>query len=799
MSGFEFIGDIQKPLSCGGKAWNLNLLKRSKINVPSGFVINKELFYEFYKHPEKKEELQEKINQYLTKLKAEKLMVRSSAIGEDGTSHSFAGQLESYISSKDIRDVTQKVFNCWKSAETQRVKVYEEQNQVKLDGVGVVIQELVEPDYAGVLFSTSHLNEEEILLEYVEGHGEKLVQGEVTPYTLRINKNSVLSAEVPFNLPLLLKNMENILKLYQGVPQDIEWVAKDNNIFIVQSRPITTLKTKVKWSNTNVNENYPEKLSPLLNSIARRSYYHYFRNLSLKLGVLSTKDSRFNESFSNIIGLWGHRMYYNMSSIHKVIELSPINGLMKKSFDDFVGYQEDKGARKKLAKIWQAVTFFLKLFVQFILLPKHVKYIENLVTVFGERQKNANTIKEFNQIHHEFLNIRFNQWVYASFSDLFAMLSHGFLGKYCSFIDKPNAVSLQNGLIQSIPNLVSNQPIFRNWEIAALIRKQGLEAWFIETEPQMIWDELKAPKYAKLNQKILEYLDDFGYRCSGELTLFLENYIENPNHFIQMLQLYLKTTHEDPKIVFEQKHFEQKEMLKNTQKKIMKSNWNLPLNILKAAFLKYLVKLACFGISCRERVRLKQALLYHHFKQNVKDIAKVYNLKEMDVYYLEYDEISRIIAGEHFDEKFYIPLIELRKKKLEASTEKPDNFYTHLEDIDKNIFEQNPVGDKSDGFKGLPACAGVIKAPVKVLDSIHELDKLEKGDILVTRQTDPGWIYAFPLISGLIVERGGMLSHGAIVAREFGIPAVVGIPDITKKLKDHQVVIVDGNQGRVIC
>lgn len=799
MKTIERIGEIQNPESCGGKAWSLNELTRGKINVPSAIVLNKELYFEFSSHPENEKILKDQINEHLAFFKSDKLMVRSSAIGEDGVNHSFAGQLESYISPNKADDIVQKIIQCWNSAKAQRVKVYEEQNHVKLGGVGVVVQELVDPDYAGVLFSTSHLDPHEALLEYVEGHGEKLVQGEVTPTTVRIKKGSELPKNIPFNLKLLMENMDRILELYGDTPQDIEWVGKGEDVYIVQSRPITTLKNKIKWSNTNVNENYPEKLSPLLYSIARRSYYHYFKNLCLTLGVITPKEPRHNEFFSNIIGLWGHRMYYNMSSIHKVIELSPIDSLMKKSFDDFVGYQEGMGARKGLSRFWSLILFNLKLVNQFILLPRNVKYIENLVDGFGERQKKAKDLKGFNEVHHEFLNIRFNQWVYASYSDLFAMLSHGLLGKFCTYLDKDNAIAMQNGLIQSIPGLVSNQPIFKNWEISDYIRKNQLEKWFSQTSPESIWDELQLGKHPELNQMINDYLSEFGFRCSGELTMFLENYIENPTHFIQMLQLYLKTDSEDPSIVFHKKHQEQKEMLEAAKQKIWKTSVNYPLNVIKTWSLGLLVKLACFGISCRERVRLKQALLYHHFKQNLKQIAQLYRIPVEHFYYLEYDEISRIVAGENYEVTYYDELVQLRKKRLENAKEVPDNFYTEQGDMKTQLFEEVDESQLGDGFSGLPACAGTITAPVKVLDSIHELDKLKQGDILVTRQTDPGWIYAFPLISGLIVERGGMLSHGAIVAREFGIPAVVGIPDITKKLHDGQVVTVDGNRGKILC
>jgi pyruvate,water dikinase len=108
-----------------------------------------------------------------------------------------------------------------------------------------------------------------------------------------------------------------------------------------------------------------------------------------------------------------------------------------------------------------------------------------------------------------------------------------------------------------------------------------------------------------------------------------------------------------------------------------------------------------------------------------------------------------------------------------------------------------PFVEGATEFRGLAASGGRIRGRVKVLESVLEGNKIEQGDILVTKQTDPGWAMVFPLIGGLIVERGGALSHGAIVAREFGIPAVIGIDHITRSLKDNDEVILDGNLGRI--
>jgi phosphohistidine swiveling domain-containing protein len=788
----------------GGKAYNLNFLKKNKIDVPNGFIINKSYHLNFIEKNVLTKDFRNEIKSYLGKLDSPYFMVRSSAIGEDGKATSFAGMLDSYQSSGDIDEVLSNIQKCWASASNDRVTVYQEKKNKKLAGVAVVVQQMIEPDYAGVLFTSSPLDENDLLIEYVAGHAEKLVQGEVTPDSLSISRGSELP-EAPFNLKDLLEVSKEILELYDNVPQDIEWVSKNGKISIVQSRPITTIKNKIKWSNTNVNENYPEKLSPLLYSVARRSYYHYFKNIALKLGAFN-KDTehRYEEYFSNIIGIWGHKMYYNMSSIHNIINLTPLKGILKTSFDDFVGYQENKKENNQLSKVFGVFTISTRLFYNFLFLPNKVRFIETTVDNFAEEEKESESKHDYNKIHHGFLNIRFNLWVNASFADLFAMLTHGLLGKICKNIDKENGVGLQNGLIQAIPDLISNQPIYRVWDIACLIRKHKLDEWFKETNSFKIWDDL-ALKNEPVFSLINNYLTEYGFRCSGELTLFMDNYLENPSSFIDMIKLYLKTEAINPRELFSEKRVQQKELYSSTLKKINKKHLNPVISFFERKLLQIMVNLTCYAISCRERVRLKQAKLYHHFKSNLVKFSNLLIENETlsiqdDIYYLEYDEISRILAGDKIDKEYIQNLVMIRKKHLEDAQEAPDDFHTHFEDFNFSIFDQDNSTPLVDGqYKGLPACSGIVKAEVKVLKTIHEIEKLNHGDILVTAQTDPGWIYAFPMISGLIVERGGMLSHGAIVAREFGIPAIVGVKNITKELSDGQVVTVNGNTGIIEC
>ncbi|PCJ55425.1 MAG: hypothetical protein COA79_20695 [Planctomycetota bacterium] len=777
----------------GQKAYNLILLKANSIMVPDGFVLSTSGLKAYQSDFEL---MKNEIRSLLKNLNSSYLMVRSSAVGEDSSDCSFAGQLDSFKIENDLELVLDAVRKCWGSLNNVRLKQYQKANNKTLKSMGVIIQEMISPAYAGVLFTLSTNDINSMSIEYVEGHAEKLVQGQVTPKSIDIPTQDNL---IPFPVNDLVLIGKDILKIFDQVPQDIEW-AYDTEFYIVQTRPITSFQNKtIFWSSTNVNENYPNKLSPLLNSIARRSYYHYFKNLCLQLKII--KEGEGEELFNNIIGLWGQRMYYNMNSIRSIIALTPLSSSLQKYFDDFVGYQTDHNLSVKKTPFFKKLRFSLNCLWQLKKLSKNVSIIESKVSSYANQAINQNSCFT---LYHNFLQIRFNDWHRAAYADFFSMIFHGILGKITASIFAEEHQGIQNKLIQAIPNLVSKQPILELWKIKQQIEKDHHIDDFINlTSEELLHELYNNAKFNGCKRIIDNYLDQWGFRCTGELTFFGENYTENPLSFLNMLKNYLNSDQKEPAALFASKQDEQRIILKETCKEIFQKYSifkALPMTI----FMRGIIRLTTFSISCRERVRLKQAQMYFKFKQVLQFIGKDLKNKNAldgshDIFYLEYDEISRLLAGEHLDTEYLKNLISLRKNKLIQSKEFPENIKSIQFDYSNYVFNQDRKPQNGKVQKGLAACGGVVKARAVVIDSIHEIDQLQQGDILVTKQTDPGWICAFPLISGLIVERGGMLSHGAIVAREFGIPAVVGIKDITYKIKTNDVVLLDGYQGLVEC
>ena len=806
----ESLYSVLKESQSGEKAFHLSKMKRAGFPVPAGFVINASAFENFFLNNVNLDEaFIRSLAEALNNIAANGYMVRSSAIGEDGEGNSFAGQLDSFQAENNVEDILAKLYLCWKSYQKENVSTYQNSSGVKLNGMAVVVQELVDPDYAGVIFSSHPLNENNILVEYVEGHGEQLVSGNVNPKRFTFSRdNRSFSDMPPFSFDEGIVLTEQLELLYDKA-LDVEWAIKDGIFYILQSRPITTASKskKVYWSNTNVNENYPNAITPLLYSIARDSYYNYFKNLSKLFLIPSEKIQEMEFAYANIIAVHGCKMYYNMSSIHQIISHSPFSEMLMKSFDNFVGYTREntaeinKGKGNKLSFIKEAFSFNRSL-------EKTVKEFEDRAYKYQFEAEKAITLNDLKKSFHQFIEIRMHSWYKASLDDFFAMLYHGLLGKFCSKYYIENADGIHNQLIQAIPGLISSEPIILMYNIKMEIRKKAVVHEKLKTlDSEEFWEWIKVDSHAvDVKNRINYYLTNFGFRCSGELMLTEINYIDAPSKFIDLLKQYDNLPDDDPEVIIAQKSKERQQVIRSFKYTILRKNG---LNVIKSAthilILTMLIKLASKGISARERVRLKQASLYFQFKKIVLKCGcelqkrRIINDSD-DILYLRYQEIIELISSSAMLPDAIKEQVQLTKSNflLQATLVYPDDFFSYQGEYPlPEALEVSKSESGNSHLSGLCACGGIIQARVKVLQSVMEAHKLQKGDILVTRQTDPGWVVVFPLISGLIVERGGMLSHGAIVSREFGIPAIVGVEGAVSKLKDNDLVELNAFTGKI--
>jgi pyruvate,water dikinase len=226
----------------------------------------------------------------------------------------------------------------------------------------------------------------------------------------------------------------------------------------------------------------------------------------------------------------------------------------------------------------------------------------------------------------------------------------------------------------------------------------------------------------------------------------------------------------------------------------------------RALALRPLIRSTQAAISLRERARYKQALLYSRLRRIALELGERLSKRHVlsaadDVFFLTLGEIDELISGVAMFPQLCRELIVLRRKAhAQFATEiVPDTFSTPSGSYTRSTSIQGQVrahGDAS-ALRGSSVCAGVARGPAKILTDVAETHTLRPGDVLVTRQTDPGWAPAFAVIGALVLERGGMLSHGAILAREYGIPTVVGIEGATERIGSGCMVEVDGDSGDV--
>ncbi len=799
-------------------------------------------------------------------LKHGPVAVRSSACGEDSDDAAFAGQLDTCLGINTLPALGKAVLRCWASYWSHRALAYQAARKVQLTSMGVIVQSQVDARFSGVLFTRNVHSpaSNQLVLEYCEGLGEKLVSGEITPTSLTLDTNGHVLLETsgtshtatepqkpktnsnldspgeqfsdPANATLAQRLSPSLIQQLTRTgreletqfdhPQDIEWsVDQSDAIYILQSRPITTIekpKQAVVWSNANVNENFPDPICPLLYSIASHGYYHYFRNMAIAFGVAQTRIDSMEYPLRNIIGTHAGRMYYNLSNIHAVLRAAPFGEFLAAAFNQFVGAEATATnhespswkslSRGKFRELLETVFIASKAAKRLRHLERGVSQFELTIDQFAEDSEPARLphldTQELLVLWRRLISIRSN-WTDAAMADAASMIHYRLTGSFLTReFTSDDDRAMVNRLLSGLCDIVSGLPTEKLWMISRSIRKnKTLTKAFATEAPERLWQRIETDDSLKeIAEEVKDFLDHWGFRCSGELMLTTTSYQEAPATLLPVLGSFVQLQGPSPR-----EHLEtQQQLREQTTQRILNDlqpRWAfrfLPYPR-KSHLAKWLLRATQRSVACRERARLKQALLY----SRVRRIALVIGDKLMqqetlhhpdDIFFLTFQEIEDLLTGSSMLPKSTGPLAALRRTELKSASEltPPDRIEIPAGDYwhpDKNA--PNERRKDAEWNNGIGVSGGCIVGRAVVLDSPDQFEKISKGDILVTRQTDPGWGPILFLVRGLVMERGGMLSHGAILAREYGIPTAVAIHDATKHIKTGDTIKVDGDRGRV--
>ena len=878
-SGSRLIVPLERaldPREAGGKAWNLSKLIRLGFPVPSGLVLTCEAFERFLAvdrlgagiealhgrldpaHPTGRRDVSRAIRARVDggtlpadvlealdaagrELSAQAgLAVRSSAVGEDGAAASFAGQFDSVLHVDSVEALRRAVRVCWASYWSERSLGYRAARNARLGGMAVVLQRQVSARVSGVLFTrapagTPGAAGEDLLIECCPGLADRLVSGQTDPERLVVPRaGATATGPVPSAGGLLsaadvraLTDVALRLERELGAPQDVEWsIEDDGRLWVLQTRPITAPREaqpapsgSVLWSNANVNENFPEPISPLLYSFAAPGYYHYFRNLGLAFGISRHRLAAMEPALRTIIGVHGGRMYYNLTSIHAVLRMAPCGDRLTQAFNRFVGTNDvaapPSGAaqwgdgRGRVGRSVELLRVAASTTWQYLSLRRRLEAFEARADRFASRTRPERLAERplpgLLEDLRSFLDIRFHRWKDASLADAAAMVCYALLQRALRSVDTRGG--LHNRLLRALPGVPSTMPPLRLWHLSRLIRSDTrLDRLFRTAETPAILEALgDDDRFVRFRREFDRFLDDWGFRSSAELMLTAPSLQEDPAPAIELLKQYVASDGEPPTVAMARQAAERVAETSRVLKALARRSPGAALAV------RTLLRWTQNSVAYRERARLKQALLYTRLRLVTLAIGRRFTdmghlSKPDDVFMLTWQEVEELGAGRAMFPYRVPDLIALRRRehaalramRPSATVTVPLGEYLPLGARPGRCEPADPGGEpspSSSSLTGIGASGGTATGPATVLGDVRDAARLGGGDVLVTRQTDPGWAPVFGLVSGLVIERGGLLSHGAIVAREFGLPCVVGVANATERIRPGQRVTVDGDRG----
>ncbi len=847
--------------SIGGKAMNLFNLKKLNLNVPEFAVIDQAVLADLI--PEKWKDTTfynqiinlidaytfpinflDDLHESLQYSEGKQYAVRSSALQEDGKDFSFAGQFESHLY-VDWKDIPKYIKAVWKSNFSERVCTYLETNSLTPNmGIGVVIQEMIDPDVSGVGFgidpNTGAENSKVVCAVY--GVGEGLVSGKLNADTYHLNKNEITptivkkekqakrgnSGEIIFdnvskdlqenpalNDTIILKIANYLEQLEKELkaPQDIEFAIKNSQVYLLQTRPITAILksgntskkgNRIIWDNSNIVESYPGVTTPLTFSYIKTAYKNVYLQLALLMGA-SKKTIQENETvFANMLGLVNGRVYYNLLSWYKVLALFPGYSLNAEFMENMMGVKErfvlQKDTRiNKFSALSRTILMLFKIIGHSLTIKRTSSIFMKDVNDALDRIKLLD-LNEMSAYHLKTTWIALDdeltkKWKAPVINDSFAMIYFGRLQKFIEKNKLSKNPNIQNDLLCGSKDIISVEPIHKSIELATKIGADPtLKNLFISSDSLTIWNQLADHPIKK---EIDHYINKFGDRCVGELKLETISFKQEPALFIDTLKSFVKqnvTTQSTTSSIDQDLRIAAESEIRAALKYSPYKRYKLNKILNKTRYfvsnrenLRY-ERTRVFGIT-RE---IFNAIGLQFEKNNVLDSSR-------DIYYLTKDEIFDFIDGTAVT-KDLKPLITIRKTEYAQfdREESPAERITTYETVNyQNDFFKNEINfDPKDGLKGLGCCPGIVKAKVRIVKHPKEVESLD-GDILVTSSTDPGWVTLFPTASAIIVEKGSLLSHSAIVSREMGIPCIVGVTGLLKQLKTGDVIAMDGSTGEI--
>jgi len=746
--------------------------------------------------------------------------VRSSATAEDLPTASFAGQQDTYLNVVGLAAILEHVNRCWASLFSERAVTYRMHNGIdhRLVHMAVVVQQMVFPQAAGILFTADPVtsNRKLVFVEATFGLGEAQVSGLVNADIYKVLGGEVVAKSIATKQlaihasprggtqelaieperqvqPALtdaqvvrLAQLGRRIEAHFGCPQDIEWCLVDDDFHIVQSRPITTLfpipVTDDGGNHVFVSVGHGQMMTdamkPLGISMWQLTALPRMYEAGGRLFVDVTQRLASPASRASLLEVMGRGDPLIRDALETVLER-----------DDFIPSIPDAGqvsaptgsAPAPLETDPAIVTE---------LIGRNQESIAALKRDIGARSGSALFDFILADIQ-ELKRILFDPRSHQVFMG--AMEATWWLNEQLqAWLGEKNAADT---LTQSVPHNVTSEMGLALLDVADVIRPHSEVVAFLQhVEDEGFLDELaKLAGGREARDAIRAFLDMYGMRCVGEIDITRPRWSERPTTLVPVILGNVKNFEPGAgKQRFE--HGRQEAWTK--EQELLGRLRAMPDGEQKAEEAKRMIDRVRTFIGYREYPKYGMVSRYLVYKEALLEEAgrlvqaHVLGEKE-DIFYFRFQELHEVVRTNHVDDQ----LIAQRKDAFRSyQTLTPPRVLTSDGEVIAGAYRRDDV--PAGALVGLPVSAGIIEGRARVIHDMAEAD-LEPGDILVTAYTDPSWSPLFVAITGLVTEVGGLMTHGAVIAREYGLPAVVGVEQATRLIRDGQRIRVNGTDGYV--
>jgi pyruvate,water dikinase len=756
--------------------------------------------------------------------------VRSSATAEDLPTASFAGQQDTYLNIIGKAAVLRHISKCWASLFTDRAITYRLQNGFDHRKVylAVIVQKMVFPDVAGIMFTADPVtsNRAVLSIDASFGLGEALVSGLVNADVYKVSNGKVIDKRISTKklavYPLKdggtkqreigaeqqnsqalrddqiihLEQTGRRIEQHFGQPQDIEWCLVDDShrIYIVQSRPITTL-FPIPLTNDNENHVYvsvahqqmmTDAMKPLGLSFFLTSSRGHMRQAGGRLFVDITSMLASSEGRTALLATLGQS--------DPLIKDALANILARENFvKPAPGDKKETGTGTN-TKFLTTVNARHQIKNDPLIVSELIRSSQASNEDLRNKIQTKSGPELFDFILDHIQEQKDTDWAPQSLSVIMAGIdaSSWLNEKMKEWLGEKNVA---DRISQSVPNNITSEMGLALLDVADVIRPYHKVIGYLQqTKDDNFLDELvKFPGGKETREAIIAFLDKFGMRCAGEIDITRTRWTEKPITLVPAILSNMRNLEPNASI----RKFENgRQTAFNKEQELLARLKHLPDGEQKVEETKQMISLIRNFIGYREYPKYGIVNRYFVYKQALmKEAARLLQAKVIhkteDVYYLTIEEFREVVRTNTIDYE----MIAKRKdehKRFEKLT--PPRMITSDGEIISGHYKREDL--PAGAVAGLAVSSGIIEGRARVILNMEDAD-IEDGDILVTSFTDPSWTPLFVSIKGLVTEVGGLMTHGAVIAREYGLPAVVGVENATKRIKDGQRIRVNGTDGYV--